>query len=73
MKIDNLISLLLAKGAAAFLDASMELSIEECKDRLLMQQSQCEDIITDPELAEHEKGPYRVQLKNIKMALNKIK
>jgi hypothetical protein len=71
--IDNILKLLLKNGAAAFLNSEMEYSVEQVRDILINQRAQCEEIITDNELGDHDKAYYRNQLKNINMALNKLK
>lgn len=52
---------------------ALMMSKEAVLEMLENQIGQCQEIITDPELMDHEKGPYRVQLKQIKIAVNKIK
>lgn len=52
---------------------NLMLSKEAVLEMLENQIGQCQEVLTDPELMDHEKGPYRMQLKRIKIAVNKIK
>jgi hypothetical protein len=53
--------------------ATLGISKEEILEMLENQASQCEEIVTDNELMEHEKGPFRNELKRIRICVNKIK